>query len=415
MNQTTSSSLPFALYRPQSGHPDWLRLHAEALALAAELRPTLEAPRGGLAEARRRLKSYRTGAANFLTNRRRAAAGREDFMPLYFIWTTRRRCNFACTYCDDHQGKKYPDLPEQGLLDETDGERLLEVMRTGTSSVYFAGGEPTLRKDLPQLTRRARDLAYYPIVINTNASAVDRLLKRPGWQTWLADTDVVVVSLDALDLGLLKKMWVYRRPQDVLRNLLLLRELAQEMRIKLLVNCVIQPDTLAEAGAVLDLCCDLGIEFSPVPVNVGPTVDRGLQESDDYRRLVDTIIERKRAGYGVTGSERMLGRLMRSEPFDCRNTLKPHIDYDGALLWPCKSSQNVAPEHVQVLDFPDVETLYDHARGLVDPTGFHGPGAEQCGASCNWAQNYSTDAYFHGLSHPASLIRDVVAFSSTRR
>ena len=37
--------------------------------------------------------------------------------------------------------------------------RLLEVMRTGTPAVYFAGGEPTLRADLPALTRRARDLA----------------------------------------------------------------------------------------------------------------------------------------------------------------------------------------------------------------------------------------------------------------
>ena len=40
------------------------------------------------------------------------------------------------------------------------------------------------------------------------------------------------------------------------------------------------------------------------------------------------------------------------------------------------------------------------------------PAANQCGAECNWAQNYTTDAYAHGLEHPASLLRDVIEFVS---
>ena len=78
---------------------------------------------------------------------------REDLLPLYFIWTTHRTCNFSCTYCDDHRGSKYPDLPDDDTLDTEQGRRLLRVMRSRASSVYFAGGEPTLRKDLPELVR----------------------------------------------------------------------------------------------------------------------------------------------------------------------------------------------------------------------------------------------------------------------
>lgn len=400
----------FRLYHPRAGHPDWPRCQAEARALAARLRPELEPPQRGGAERRRRLRSYATAARNYVENRRRARQGREDLLPLYFIWTLLRTCNFRCDYCDDHQGHKYPDLARDGALDTEHGLRLLRIMRTRAPSVYFSGGEPTLRKDLPLLTRAARDLAYDPIIVNTNGSVVDRLLARPGWRTWLADTDIIVVSLDALDIATLDALWVTRQAERVVRNLLLLRELADEFRVKLMVNTVIQPGRIGHARDVLDFANDTGIWFCPVPVNVGPQVAPELRGDPAYADLVATILERKRAGFRITGSLRMLERLLRCAPLNCRNTLKPHVDHDGTLFWPCKASVNVPPERINVLDFDDVDSLYAHAVTKVNPTGFHGPARNQCGASCNWAQNYSTDTYAHGLVHPTTLLRDVVDF-----
>lgn len=400
----------FKRYHPRPGHPDWPRLQAEACALAAEIAPTLELPQRGLPRLRRRLQAWRTAAGNYVANRRLAKAGREDLRPLYFIWTTLRTCNFTCTYCDDHQGRKYPELPNDGVLDTAGGKRLLEVMRTRTPSVYFAGGEPTVRQDLPELSRHAVELGYDPIIINTNGSLIARNLKQPNWRTWLADTDIIIVSLDALDLGLLADMWVYRKPQDVLRNLLMLNELKEQFDFKLMINCVIQPGRIDEARAVLEFAEDMGIWFTPVPMNEGPTVHAGVHLDPAYPALVETILERKKAGARITGSLRMNRRLLKSEPLECRNTLKPHIDYDGKLAWPCKASVNVKPEYIDVLQFDDVDSLYDHASRRIDPTRFHGPACNQCGANCNWAQNYSTDAYAHGLRHPASLLGEVRDF-----
>jgi MoaA/NifB/PqqE/SkfB family radical SAM enzyme len=405
----------FSLYRPRDGHPDWERLADEARALAATLLPSLERPRTGRAERRRRARSHATAFGNFVRNRRLDRAGREDLRPLYFIWTVLRACNFRCTYCDDHRGRKYPDLPDDGVLTTAQGRRLLRIMRTGTPSVYFAGGEPTLRQDLPLLTREARDLDYFPIIVNTNGSAIDRLLARPAWRTWLADTDVVVVSLDGLEPASLATMWAYRRPERVLRNLLVLRELASAMRVKLMVNTVVQPGAVRHARDVLDFANDLGIWFCPVPMNTGPTVSAGLAADPEYAALTELILARKRAGYRITGSVRMNRRLLRSEPLRCRNALKPHIDFDGALQWPCKASVHVEPERIDVLAFEDVDALYEAASRRVDPTRFHGPARNQCGASCNWAQNYTTDAYAHGLRHPLSLLAEVGGFLGGRR
>lgn len=393
-----------------NGQLDLARLRAEAHALAEEIRPRLEPPRRGRAHLLHRLASYRTAAQNYLENRRRAAVGREDLLPLLFIWTTHRPCNFRCSYCDDHRGAKYPELDGHGKLDTARGARLLEVMRTRTPSVYFAGGEPTLRKDLPSLVRRARDLDYFPIVLNTNGSRFHDLLRRPEWSTFLADVDVLVVSLDALDLELLAKMWVTGSPEDVLRNLFVLRELAAEQRVKLMVNTVIQPGLVAEARRVLDLATELGIWFCPVPRNVGAGIDPALLADPEYHAFVAELLRRKRAGARISGSLRMNQRLLSADRLECRNALKPHLDHDGRLPWPCKSSVNVAPEWIDVLAYDHVDQVWAEATRRRDPRGFHGPGADQCGGDCCWAQNYVTDEYAHGLVEPLGLMRAVVEF-----
>ncbi len=381
-------------------------LEREARALAADLLPTLDRPRVSRVRLRR-ARAYWTAARNFVDNRRLARQGREDLHPLYFIWTLLRTCNFSCSYCDDHRGSKYPDLPAAGALDTAQARRLLKIMRTRSPAVYFAGGEPMLRRDLPEITRAARDLDYYPILINTNGSIVDRRLKRKEWRSWLADTDIVIVSLDALDPDLLGRMWVTKKPLDVIRNVLLLRELSGPLGFKLMVNTVIQPGAVQHAVDVLDFANERGIGFCPVPVNIGPAVDQAVLTDPQYPALVSRILERKRLGHPIAGSARMLQRLLNAQPFTCRNTLKPHIDYDGRLQWPCKASVNQSPASVDVLEFDHVDALYEHAAGLVDPTGFHGPAPTQCGANCNWAQNYSTDAYAHGLTHPLDLLSDI--------
>lgn len=409
------ASLPeFELYRPLAGHPDWPAVMAEARAIVERVRPKLDAPAARRARRRRRAASLKTALDGFRLNRKRHAAGREDLRPLYFIWTLLRRCNFTCTYCCDHQGNKYPELPETDRLTTEQGRELLRVMRRGTPSVYFAGGEPTLRKDLPELTREATELDYYPVAVNTNASAIDRLLDKKAWSGWLAQTDIIIVSLDGLDLAELRDLWVYDRPSDVVQNLLVLRELADEMQFKLMVNCVIRPGHAAEARAVLDLVNDLGIWFCAVPQNEGPRVHGALREDAEYAELVETILDRKRRGYRITGSLRMNERLLRSEPLSCRNTLKPHVDYDGSLVWPCKATINVPPVSVPVLEHHDIDALYAAASREVDPTRFKGPASNQCGADCNWAQNYTTDAYRHGLDNPLSLLREMLEFAFTR-
>ena len=90
------------------------------------------------------------------------------------------------------------------------------------------------------------------------------------------------------------------------------------------------------------------------------------------------------------------------------------MDFDGRLAWPCKTSVNVEPDYINVLDLDHVDALYAHASSRISPHRFHGPAANQCGGDCNWAQNYSTDAYAHGLANPLSLVREIFDFAFQR-
>lgn len=407
------SSLPdFELYEPKQGHPHWGLLMQEATALANELQPHLQQPESGFSKLTRRVESYRTALGNFLINKDRAKEDRHDFLPLYFIWALLNNCDFNCTYCDDHIGSAYPDLDSKGRLDTEQSIELLRVMRTRTPSVYLTGGEPTLRPDLPEITRAARELKYYPIITNTNGARLHSLLQKPEWSGWLADTDMIVVSLDALDIDTLKQMWATgeAEAENVLCNLLLLRKLRDEFDFKLLVNTVIQPGRSEEAGAVLDLANDLDITFCPVPQNAEAGIAPGLLDDPQYLELVDKILARKREGHSIVGSEAMNDRMLHAKPFDCKNTLKPAINAKGELRWPCSAEVNIPQRQIPVLDFEDVDSLYAHASSLVDPTNLHGSCADQCGGNCNRAQHYSTDAYNRGLSRPLGLVSEILDF-----
>ena len=411
LDPADSTEHSFDLYDQQEGHPDWKLLSAEAAEVAERLVDTLEAPRTWTEDLPRKLSSCTTVALNYLLNQQRRLEGRQDFLPLYFIWTLLRNCNFQCSYCDDHRGTSYPEKTSSQLNTE-DAKDVLRVMRTRTPSVYFCGGEPTIRKDLPKLVREARDLKYYPLILNTNGSILDKRLQEPEWKTLLADIDMIVVSIDGLDVETMMSMWQTNESgvQNVFRNLLMLHKLRDRYGFKLLVNTVIQPGNSRLASEVLDFANDLGITFCPVPENEEASIAPGLLEDPEYLRLVANILERKRQGYPIVGSQEMNEMLLLAKDHHCYNSLKPHIDEKGQLLWPCSAEVNIPNQRFSVLDYPDLDSLYAHASSRMDVTNLHGNCDDQCGGNCNRAQHFTTDRYYKGLLDPKVLIREASDF-----
>jgi cyclic pyranopterin phosphate synthase len=104
------------------------------------------------------------------------------------------RCNFKCTYCDPlGSGHKDP----VGTVSIEDVANVVEAAAgLGMESVRFTGGEPLIRKELPEMIRHAKQVVgIKDVAITTNAS----LLKRRLPELLDAGLDRVNISLDAVD------------------------------------------------------------------------------------------------------------------------------------------------------------------------------------------------------------------------
>src|SRR6267142_2753374 len=78
------------------------------------------------------------------------------------------RCNLRCNYCMPEEN--YVWLPRQELLTFEEITRLVEVFTSlGVEDVRLTGGEPLLRRDLPQLvTMQAANPGIRDLALTTN-------------------------------------------------------------------------------------------------------------------------------------------------------------------------------------------------------------------------------------------------------
>ena len=109
------------------------------------------------------------------------------------------RCNFRCPYCMPRElfGADHAFLPRAELLTFEEIERLVGVFaRLGVTKVRLTGGEPLLRRDLPDLVRRVAGVdGVADVAMTTNGS----LLAPVAAELRDAGLDRVTVSLDSLD------------------------------------------------------------------------------------------------------------------------------------------------------------------------------------------------------------------------
>ncbi len=116
------------------------------------------------------------------------------------------RCNFRCTYCMPREifGKDYAFLPKEHLLNNEEIVRLAKAfVALGVNKIRLTGGEPLLRRDLPELIVALNAIdGLEDIALTTNAS----LLPNKAEAIKAAGLKRINVSLDALDNELFQKI-----------------------------------------------------------------------------------------------------------------------------------------------------------------------------------------------------------------
>jgi cyclic pyranopterin phosphate synthase len=104
------------------------------------------------------------------------------------------KCNFRCVYCMPADG--LPWLPRSEILTFEELARLSRVMvNLGVEQIRLTGGEPLVRRDLPELVRMLADIpGLHSLSVTTNGV----LLARQAAQLAEAGLTRINVSLDSL-------------------------------------------------------------------------------------------------------------------------------------------------------------------------------------------------------------------------
>ncbi len=107
------------------------------------------------------------------------------------VWNMGRRCNLKCIHCYAQSR----DIEYEDELTTQQGKELIDdLAQFGSPVILFSGGEPTMRKDLPELAMHARDKGMRA-VISTNGTLIDEKMAKVLKDIGLS---YVGVSLDGM-------------------------------------------------------------------------------------------------------------------------------------------------------------------------------------------------------------------------
>ena len=171
------------------------------------------------------------------------------------------RCNLRCRYCFADGGREDPDPS----LEECKRAIREIVRQCGQPLLQFSGGEPTLRDDLPELIRYAREAGCSYTQLNTNGI---RLAQDPAYAKSLAEAglDIVFLQFD----GTREDIYETLRGAPMLETKLEAIRVCSELRLGVtLVPTVVRGVNDDNLGEIVALARDLapgvrGIHFQPV-------------------------------------------------------------------------------------------------------------------------------------------------------
>jgi len=344
-------------------------------------------------------------ATNYLTNLFRLLRGERLFAPLVVSYCVTTHCNLNCRYCEDFGARRNPAL-KTPLLPLDDAKCLLGIIRQATDSLILTGGEPLLYPDLEALIAHARrKLRFRSLTLLTNG------LLLPKHEGLLYHIDRLVVSLDTINPDAWDET-LRAAPgtaQKIIDAITVTACRQAEADLRLIIHCVVTPETLPDARDILDFCIehDIIFSFSPQSVNNWPRYE--LLVSNDYLAFVAHVLDLKRSGAPILGSLPYLRAMLNFKPYFCYPLLAPRVMSDGTLAYPCHPIERGGTAHggrtINLLEVGNWKEAVKSAAHL------YGQPPLTCG-SC-YQQCYAEPSLMQ--ARPIAFLREMIAFPSSRR
>lgn len=189
------------------------------------------------------------------------------------------RCDLRCFYCLPKGYKEFEEPSDWLTFNEI--ERVIKVFsEQGVSRIRVTGGEPLVRKDLPQLAQRLSNIpGINDLSLSTNAVQ----LKRYAKALKAANVSRLNVSLDSLDPQRFRDITNGGKLEKVIDGLMSAKQAGfNPIKINAVLMKGINDD---EAEALVEFCIEHG--FTLRFIETMPIGDTGRQATDQFVNLQD--------------------------------------------------------------------------------------------------------------------------------
>jgi heme d1 biosynthesis radical SAM protein NirJ len=158
------------------------------------------------------------------------------------IWNLIRRCNLTCKHCYSISG----DVDFPGELTTPQVFRVMDDLKAfGVPVLILSGGEPLMRRDIFEISARAKKMRLY-VGLSTNGTLIDAALAD---RIRDAGYDYVGISID----GIGPTHDRFRRKVGAYAAALTALRLLRDRKVKVGVRFTMTEDNAAELPAMLDL------------------------------------------------------------------------------------------------------------------------------------------------------------------
>jgi radical SAM family uncharacterized protein len=237
------------------------------------------------------------------------------------------KCNLECGMCP------FWRRPDEQLLSVKEEVKIMEsLLRAGVTYYGFEGGEPLLRRDLPEILNESHERFYTSLVTN-GWLLKERINKICDYLEFL------FVSLDGI--GPLHDR--LRGVSGSFNRAIVGIKAARDHGVQVAINCTITRDNIHQVEEMVSLTENLGVK-----INFQPAYDYSTAESlSPYgEKLLNTLLmlmDLKKKGAPLVNSREYLRTVVdswyRGIPWRCKPWLTINIDPRGRVVLPCYTLQ----------------------------------------------------------------------------
>lgn len=203
------------------------------------------------------------------------------------VWNVTRACNLKCVHCYAHA----TDDATSNELSTDEGRRLIDdLAEFGVPVLLFSGGEPLVRKDLPELAAYAVEKGMRA-VISTNGTLIRRETAQTLKQIGLSYVGISLDGLEPVNDHFRGVKGAFAKAMAGIRN-------CQEAGIKVGLRFTINKQNVQEIGGIFDLLEEMEIPrvcfYHLVYAGRGSEMVQDDLPHEQTRAAVDLIIDRTR-------------------------------------------------------------------------------------------------------------------------